>query len=258
MGYIENLFNLHGKVAVVTGAGGLLCGAIATGFAQAGCSVVLVDSNKKKAEDQCQNLIGMQGKAVPCEADVTCKSDHESVLNFTLDRFGRVDVLVNGAGINAPTPLFEITEQEWERIFAVNVKGALFGCQVFGAKMKEIGYGSIINITSTAAEPPLSKAFAYSSSKSALRNLTENVARELAPCGVRVNSLRPGFFPTEWNRKNFITPERESQILGHTPMRRYGEPHELIGATLWLASDAAQFVTGADIRVDGGYSAMTI
>jgi NAD(P)-dependent dehydrogenase (short-subunit alcohol dehydrogenase family) len=118
--------------------------------------------------------------------------------------------------------------------------------------------GAIINISSASAGPPLSKAFAYSVAKAGVKNLTQNVAREFAPLGVRVNSLRPGFFPTEWNLKNFITDERKAAILGHTPMNRFGEPSELIGAVLWLASDAAGFVTGAEICVDGGFLAMTI
>lgn len=115
-----------------------------------------------------------------------------------------------------------------------------------------------MNMSSASSGPPLSKAFAYSAAKSGIKNLTQNIAREWAKEGVRINALRPGFFPTEWSRKNFITKERESQILGHTAMGRYGEPHELVGATLWLASDGAKFVTGAEIAVDGGFSCMTI
>jgi NAD(P)-dependent dehydrogenase (short-subunit alcohol dehydrogenase family) len=124
--------------------------------------------------------------------------------------------------------------------------------------MVERGRGSIINISSASSGPPLSKAFAYSVAKAGIKNLTQNLGREWATKGVRVNALRPGFFPTEWNRKNFITPEREATILGHTPMRRYGEPIELLGAALWLASDASSFVTGAEIAVDGGFSCMSI
>jgi NAD(P)-dependent dehydrogenase (short-subunit alcohol dehydrogenase family) len=120
------------------------------------------------------------------------------------------------------------------------------------------GQGSIINISSASADPPLSKAFTYSIAKAGIVNLTKNLAREWATQGVRVNALRPGFLPTEWNRKNFITPEREALILGHTPMKRYGEPSELVGAILWLSSDASSFVTGAEIAVDGGFSCMTI
>ena len=175
-----------------------------------------------------------------------------------LNEFDRVDVLINGAGINAPTPFLEIKEDEWDHILAVNLKGTLFGCQVFGKQMLEQGSGSIINISSASAGPPLSKAFTYSVSKAGIRNLTQNLAREWATQGVRVNALRPGFFPTDWNKEHFITPDREQAILGHTPMARYGEPNELVGAVLWLASDAASFVTGAEITVDGGFSAMTI
>jgi len=140
----------------------------------------------------------------------------------------------------------------------VHLKGTLFGCQVFGAHMLKEGRGSIINISSASAGPPLSKAFTYSVAKAGIYNLTQNIAREWAPKGVRVNALRPGFFPTQWSRKNFITADRERAILGHTPMGRYGEADELVGATLWLASEAATFVTGAMITVDGGFTAMTI
>ena len=124
--------------------------------------------------------------------------------------------------------------------------------------MLEQGKGSIINISSASAGPPLSKAFTYSVTKAGVKNLTQNLAREWGTHGVRVNSLRPGFFPTEWNKKHFINPDREKAILGNTPMNRYGKPNELVGAVLWLASDAASFVTGAEITVDGGFSAMSI
>ena len=146
----------------------------------------------------------------------------------------------------------------FDNIIAVQLKGTMFGCQVFGQKMLEQGRGSIINISSASAGPPLSKAFTYSVAKAGIKNLTQNLAREWATKGVRVNALRPGFFPTEWSQEHFITPEREEAILRHTPMRRYGEPRELVGAVIWLASDAASFVTGAEIAVDGGFSAMTI
>jgi NAD(P)-dependent dehydrogenase (short-subunit alcohol dehydrogenase family) len=141
---------------------------------------------------------------------------------------------------------------------AVQLKGTLFGCQVFGKQMLGQDGGSIINISSASAGPPLSKAFTYSVAKAGIMNLTQNIAREWATQGVRVNAIHPGFFPTEWSIKNFITPEREQAILGHTAMARYGKPEELLGAVLWLASDAASFVTGAEITVDGGFSAMTI
>jgi len=124
--------------------------------------------------------------------------------------------------------------------------------------MLKKGEGVIVNISSASAGPPLSKAFTYSIAKAGILNLTQNLAREWGDKGVRVNAIRPGFFPTEWNKKHFISVEREVAILGHTPMRRFGDPGELIGAMLWLVSDAAEFVTGAEIAVDGGFSCMTI
>ena len=120
------------------------------------------------------------------------------------------------------------------------------------------GSGSIINISSASAGPPLSKAFTYSVSKAGIKNLTQNLGQEWGQNGVRVNAIRPGFFPTEWNKKNFITKKRENQILNHTPMKRFGLPSELVGAVLWLASDASKFVTGSEVSVDGGFSCMTI
>jgi len=155
-------------------------------------------------------------------------------------------------------PFFEIDLKEWYAILDSQITGTFLGCQVFGEYMVKQGKGSIINVSSASAGPPLSKAFTYSVAKAGIKNLTQNLGREWGTKGVRVNAIRPGFLPTEWNRKNFITPEREAAILGHTPMARFGDPVELVGAILWLASDAASFVTGAEIEVDGGYSCMTI
>jgi NAD(P)-dependent dehydrogenase (short-subunit alcohol dehydrogenase family) len=181
-----------------------------------------------------------------------------AALAQAVEAFGPVSIAVNGAGINAPTPYLDIELDDWKRVLDSQINATFLGCQVFGAHMLEHGKGSIINISSASAGPPLSKAFAYSVAKAGIKNLTQNLGREWGTTGVRVNAIRPGFFPTEWNRKNFITPEREAAILGHTAMKRYGEPEELTGALIWLASDASGFVTGAEIAVDGGFSAMTI
>jgi NAD(P)-dependent dehydrogenase (short-subunit alcohol dehydrogenase family) len=197
-------------------------------------------------------------KVVPLAIDVTKKDHHIAALGTILTKFGQVDILINGAGINGPTPFFEISLEEWYSIINSQLTGTFLGCQVFGEFMVKQGSGSIINISSASAGPPLSKAFTYSISKAGIVNLTKNLGREWGTKGVRVNALRPGFFPTEWNQKNFITPEREKSILNHTPMARFGKPNELIGATLWLASDASNFVTGAEIAVDGGFSCMSI
>ncbi len=258
MKYIDQLFNLKNKVVVITGAGGFLCSAMAKGFHSAGCAVAILDVNLDKAEKVSKNIQSDGDRLLAIKMEASRKLEFQNSLHTTLKEFGKVDILINGAGINAPTPILEITEEEWDHIMAVQLKGTLFGCQVFGSHMLKQGKGSIINISSASAGPPLSKAFTYSVAKAGIKNLTQNLAREWANDGVRVNAIRPGFFPTEWSKNHFITPEREKAILGHTPMGRYGEPDELVGAVLWLSSDAASFVTGAEITVDGGFSAMTI
>ncbi len=257
--YVSNLFNVEGKVAVVIGGGGHLCSEMARGFARAGCAVSVLDLRLEKAKAVEDELRASGfGRVMSLAIDVAKKQDHIDALEQVIATFGRVDVLVNGAGINGPTPFLELTLEEWHAILDSQITGTFLGCQVFGGHMVGRGSGSIINISSASAGPPLSKAFTYSVAKAGIKNLTQNLGREWGVRGVRVNALRPGFVPTEWNRKNFITPEREAAILRHTPMARYGEPSELIGATLWLASDASSFVTGAEIAIDGGFSCMTI
>lgn len=257
--YLSRLFNLVGKVAVVIGGGGHLCSEMARGFAHAGCNVAVLDLRPEKASAVSDELQAAGFDHVMAHPiDVTKKQDHVLALQQVLSAFGRVDILVNGAGINSPKPFLELSLDEWHAVMDSQVTGTFLGCQIFGGHMVRQGSGSIINISSASAGPPLSKAFAYSVAKAGIKNLTQNLGREWALKGVRVNAIRPGFFPTAWNRANFITPEREAAILSHTPMKRYGEPAELLGAVLWLASDAASFVTGAEITVDGGFSCMTI
>jgi len=257
--YLNKLFNLEGRVAVVTGAGGHLCSEMARGFARAGCAVAVLDLRLEKAL-AVEAELKAEGfdQVISLAIDVAKKEQHVAALDAILAKFGQIDILVNGAGINGPTPFFELSLEEWYSILDSQLTGTFLGCQVFGEYMVKRGSGSIINISSASAGPPLSKAFTYSIAKAGILNLTQNLGREWGTKGVRVNALRPGFLPTDWNRKNFITPEREKAILGHTPMARYGQPNELLGATLWLASDAASFVTGAEVAVDGGFSCMTI
>ena len=256
--FLSELFNLNHKVAGVTGAGGYLCGEMAKGLSKAGVSVAVFDVKQKKADTVCNEIIKSGGKAIAMSFDVTQSDDHRKGLKRIIEEFGDLDILINGAGINAPTPFFDITLDEWHAIIDSHIMGTFLACQTFGKYMVEKRKGSIINISSASSGPPLSKAFTYSVAKAGIKNLTQNLAREWAPYNVRVNALRPGFFPTEWSKKNFITKDREKAILGHTPMGRYGQPDELVGAVLWLASDAASFVTGAEIAVDGGFTCMTI
>lgn len=257
--YTGALFDIADRTAVVIGGGGHLCGEMARAFGQAGTRVCVVDLRLEKAEQVAAQIAKVSGAEVlALAADASDKSDLEVVLRQTIARLGPVDILVNGAGINSPTPFLDIGLDEWNAVLSSQVTATFLGCQVFGRQMLDRGSGSIINISSASAGPPLSKAFTYSVAKAGIKNLTQNLGREWGRRGVRVNALRPGFFPTVWNRKNFITPERERSILGHTPMNRYGDPSELVGAVIWLASDAASFVTGAEITIDGGFSCMTV
>lgn len=252
------MFSLAGKVAVVIGGTGELCGAMAEGLAAAGAETVLVGRNLEKAQVRLDRIAAAGGKAWFHAAEASSKAEIEGLLAAVLAKSGRVDIVINGAGINSATPFLDITEEEVDRILRVNYKSVFLGCQVFGKYLVERGQGgSIINLGSMSGLVPLSRVFTYSASKAAVHNLSKNLAREWAPKNVRVNIVVPGFFPAEQNRK-VLTPERVTSIMGHTPMKRFGEAKELIGATLLLAGDAGSFITGAEIVVDGGYHAMTI
>ena len=251
------LFSLKGKVAVVIGGTGVLCGEMAEGLAVAGATVALVGRDAAKAQARLDKINKGGGKAEFLACDTTAKAGLQKLLADVLAKFDRVDILVNGAGVNSATPFFDIPEDEFDRIINVNLKGLLLACQVFGRHMVEKGGGSIINLGSASGLTPLSRVFTYSATKAAVHNLSKNLAREWATSGVRVNTLVPGFFPAEQNRK-VLNPERIAQIMGKTPMKRFGEAQELVGATLLLASDAGSFITGSELVVDGGFAAMSI
>jgi NAD(P)-dependent dehydrogenase (short-subunit alcohol dehydrogenase family) len=257
--YLNALFSLRGKVAVVIGGTGELCGAMGEGLAAAGAEVVLVGRNEEKAKPRLERIHAAGGKGYFVSAEASDKLAVQTLLDTVLKRSGQIDIVVNGAGVNSATPFLEIAEDEFDRIIKINLKGVFLGCQIFGKYLVERGSGgSIINLGSMSGLVPLSRVFTYSASKAAVHNLSKNLAREWAPKGVRVNTVVPGFFPAEQNRK-ILSPDRVTSIMGHTPMKRFGEARELIGATLLLASDAAGgFITGAEIVVDGGYHAMTI
>ncbi len=257
--YLKELFSLEGKTAVVIGGTGELCGTMAEGLAQAGAEVVLVGRNQEKADARLKSIQDAGGKGWFVASDITTRENLETVLKTVLDKSGKVDILVNGAGVNAATPFLEIPEEEFDRIFQVNLKSVVLACQVFGQYFLEKKQpASIINIGSMSGVTPLSRVFTYSMTKAAVHNLSKNLAREWATQGIRVNTVVPGFFPAEQNRK-VLTPERVETIMGHTPMKRFGEASELIGATLLLASGkAGSFMTGTEIVVDGGFAAMSI
>ena len=259
MNYLEELFSLSGKTAVVIGGTGELCGAMATGLAKAGAEVVVVGRNEEKAKQKLNEIEEDGGSAYFAPCDVGETESLQSLLDHVVERSGKVDILVNGAGINSPTPFFDIPADEFQRIFDVNLKAVFLACQTFGKHMVERGEGgSIINVGSISGLNPLSRVFTYSATKGAVHNLSKNLAREWATNKVRVNVLVPGFFPAEQNKK-VLTPDRVESIMRHTPIDRFGNKDELIGATLLLASDkAGSFITGHELIVDGGYSAMTI
>ena len=229
------------------------------GLAKAGAQISVIDLNQEAAEKRAEAIRALGSQAQAVQADAAKQGDIERVLETILTEFGHIDILINAAGINSGTPFFEISEQEWHKIIDVDLTSMFLACQVFGKAMVDAGKGgSIINISSISSGPPLSKVFTYSVAKGGVNQITQFLAREWALHRVRVNAILPGFIPAEQNRK-LLTTERTQKILGHTPMGRFGEPEELLGATIFLASDrASSFVTGAILRVDGGFSAMTI
>ena len=256
---MQDLFSLNGKVAAVIGGGGVLGGEIARGLANAGASIAILGRSLEHTEASAADIRALGGRAIGVQTDATSKAGLQDALDQILAEFGQVDILVNGAGINSATPFLDIGEEEWQRIVDVDLKSVFLACQVFGAWMTQPGRGgSIINISSVSAGPPLSRVFTYSVAKGGVNQITQFLAREWAPLGVRVNAIVPGFFPAEQNRR-ILTPQRVAKIMGHTPMNRFGEARELVGAAVCLAADAASsFVTGTILRVDGGYGAMTI
>lgn len=269
---MTDLFNLKGEVAAVIGATGVLGGAIADGLAAAGAKVAVLGRNTERGNARVTAIRQAGGEAEFFSLDASDRSSVDAAAKAIAERFGETTILVNAAGGNDPkvtvtpdTPFEKIEVADWQANYDLNVVGgALIPCQIFGPRMVEKGKGSIINIASVSAHLPLSRVACYSSAKAAVLNLTLFLAREWAQKGVRVNTITPGFFPAEQNRRLLFqedgtpTPRAQS-ILGHTPMGRFGDASELIGAVVFLASSKASgFVTGTDIRVDGGFLSQTI
>jgi NAD(P)-dependent dehydrogenase (short-subunit alcohol dehydrogenase family) len=257
--FLTEMFSLKGKTAVIIGGTGELCSYMALGLAKAGAEVVLVGRSQKKAASRLTLIEEEGGSGYFVAADAGDRQSLNELLDTVVAKSGKVDILVNGAGINSPTPFVEITDEEALRILDINLIGVMRACQVFGNYfLSRDVQASIINLGSISGLNPLSRVFTYSASKAAVHNLTRNLAREWADRDIRVNTLVPGFFPAEQNRK-VLDESRVAEILRHTPASRFGNPDELIGATLLLASNkAGGFITGTEIVVDGGFAAMTI
>ena len=253
-----DMFDLTGHVAAVIGGTGVLGGVLCHGLGRAGAAVAVMGRSAERGAARLAAL-EMDGiRAISVVVDATDRASLDAARRETEERLGPVDILVNAAGVNSSTPFFEIELEEWHRVLDANLTSVFLACQVFGKAMVGRGGGSIINISSASSGPPLSRVATYSVAKAGLNNLTQYLARELAPSRVRVNAIAPGFFPAEQNRA-LLSEERVRAILGHTPAGRLGESEELIGAAGWLAAGrASSFVTGAIVRVDGGFSAMTI
>jgi NAD(P)-dependent dehydrogenase (short-subunit alcohol dehydrogenase family) len=267
-----SLFNLQGEVAVVIGATGVLGGALAEGLAGAGAIVAVLGRNAERGLARVKAIQAKGGTAGFFAADAVSRCSLAEAHEKLEAALGTPTILVNAAGGNDPKvtvtadhPFESIKVEDWQANFDLNLAGGvLLPCQEFGPAMARRGKGSIINIASVSAHLPLSRVASYSAAKAAVLNLSLFLAREWAPQGVRVNTITPGFFPAEQNRKLLFNDDgsptpRTRSIWGHTPMGRFGESHELIGACVFLASHAASsFITGTDIRVDGGFLAQTI
>lgn len=267
---LQSLFSLQGKVAIVTGGTGVLGGAMAHGLAAAGAKVVILGRRGGKADEVVAAIQANGGEAMPAAADVLDRAQLESARDAVLQQWGRIDILINAAGGNSPdatvfgdVTFFNLKREAITKMLDLNLIGTVLPSQVFGETMAKAGSGSILNISSMAAQRPLTRVIGYAAAKSAIDNFTRWLAVEMSSKygpGLRVNAVAPGFFVGEQNRSFLLNPDqsltpRGQQIVAHTPMGRFGEPDELIGAAVWLCSDAARFVTGIVVPVDGGFSA---
>mgnify|MGYP001484265330 CR=1 FL=1 len=269
----DELFDVTGKVVVVTGAGGVLMGELAVGLARRGGRVVAVGRTRSKLGATVARVMAAGGEAMAVEADVCERAALERARDEVGARLGRVDVLINGAGGNlreatagADRAFFDLPAEALRAVMDVNVMGSVLPSQVFGGMMAERGEGVIVNVSSMASFQPLTRVVGYSAAKAALNNFTQWLAVHLATtCSprIRVNAVAPGFFLTEQNRfllsraEDGGWTERGRQILDHTPMGRLGEPDDLVGTVVWLVSGASGFVTGVVVPVDGGFSAFS-
>jgi NAD(P)-dependent dehydrogenase (short-subunit alcohol dehydrogenase family) len=267
----ENLFDLRDRVAVVTGGSGVLGAAMCKELAAQGVKVAVLGRSQSKLLAVTQAIESEGGTALGLSADVLDADSLRAAADKLLETFGRVDILINGAGGNSPQatvlperPLFSLSSEAFQEVLNLNMMGTVLPTQVFGQFIAEQGHGTILNITSMAALRPLTRVAAYGSAKAAVANFTQWLAVYVAQtfgADIRVNAIAPGFFLTEQNRFLLLEQDGETltqrggQIIAHTPMGRFGAPEDLLGTMVWLLSDAAKFVTGIVVPVDGGFSA---
>ena len=270
---MEELFEVKDKCIVITGGAGVLCGCMGTELARRGAKICILDCDGSRAKELCKNIESEGGIAFAEQADVLDKESVQVAFDSTIKTMGRVDILINGAGGNkkeattsSGLSFFDIPAEAIKAVFDLNLLGTLLSTQIFGKHIAERGDGVILNISSMNAFRPLTKIPAYSAAKAAVSNFTQWLAVHMCQNyskDIRVNAIAPGFFLTEQNR--FLLTDEQTQeltergktIVDHTPMAKFGQPGDLIGAVLWLISDASKFVTGIVVPVDGGFSAFS-
>ncbi|CAN5885682.1 SDR family NAD(P)-dependent oxidoreductase [soil metagenome] len=255
MGAIDR-FRLDGRVALITGGARGLGRVIAEALASAGASVALTARNAESAEAAARDLAETaDAEAIGLGVDVTKAADVEAMVSNTIKRFGRLDILVNNAGINIRRPIEQLEESEWDQVLDTNLKGAWLCCRAVAKPLKEQGWGRVINVSSMLGEVGLAERTPYCSSKGGMTLLTRTLALEWAPFGINVNAICPGPFATEINRPLLNDPEKRAAMEAKLPIGRWGDPHELGPAAIFLASEASSYMTGATLVIDGGYTA---
>lgn len=265
-------FSIKDKVAVITGAGGVLGGSVAKSFVQAGAKVVVLDIRQENLDLRVQELKAFGGQAIGIVANVLDVENLNQAASKVIEKWGRIDILLNIAGGNLPgatlqpdQSFFDMKLEDWEKVTNLNLNGTVYPSFVFGKLMAEQQSGCIVNISSMAAYSAITRVPGYSAAKSAVTNFTQWLATEMAikyGDGIRVNAIAPGFFIGDQNRAVLINPDgsltdRSLKVISKTPMKRFGDIAELNGAVQFLCSDAASFITGAVLPVDGGFSAFS-
>jgi len=269
---MNELFSVAGKVAIVSGAGGVLGGSIAKSFVQAGAKVVAIDIRQEPLDARVKELRNLGGEAIGIVGNVLDVESLEKVTQEVVEKWGRIDILLNIAGGNMPgatlapdQPIFDMKLSDWDKVTQLNLNGTVYPSIVFGKVMATQGKGCIVNVSSMAAYAAITRVPGYSAAKTAVSNFTQWMAMEMAlkyGDGIRVNAIAPGFFIGDQNRDVLINPdgsltERSQKVLAKTPMKRFGDITELNGAVQFLCSDAASFITGVVLPIDGGFSSFS-